>query len=102
MYLLVPSAEWGACDKGGALIGYLSSLLLGRNICSLPHAHMAVSSWVFAVGHHAIRLSEEDQKLRKQLESLVEMERPKVLWENVAGLDHAKNVLRHSSILPMM
>jgi len=43
---------------------------------------------------------EDNNKLRGALESAIVMEKPNVKWEDVAGLDEAKSMLKEAVILP--
>jgi len=45
---------------------------------------------------------EDTQKLRKQLEATIVVEAPDVSWDDVKGLEHAKQMLQDTVILPMV
>ena len=46
-------------------------------------------------------LSEDDKKLRGALDSVVVSEKPNVKWDDVAGLDGAKESLKEAVIMPV-
>ena len=46
-------------------------------------------------------LSEDDKKLRSTLDSVIVAEKPNVKWDDVAGLDGAKESLKEAVIMPV-
>ena len=88
----------GKCNHPGGCAGVSSK---GRTVC---HAHGAkVKRWVrvrLREGPGQDDADEEETRLRSALSKAIVTEKPNVKWEDVAGLDVAKELLKDTIILP--
>lgn len=62
-------------------------------------ANAPLSEWSLALQNN--NENDEREKMRNQLSSSIVTEKPNVHWEDVSGLEHAKDALKEAVILPV-